>query len=63
MAVRRGDGDGDACIADLDAAGAMRDGHLTEVVFGLQRVGEVEHHPLGHAFVGLVLEVENGPAS
>src|SRR3954451_5080730 len=56
-AVRARYGDHDARLADLDAAGAVVDRDLLDVVLRLQRVGELLHHPLGHALVGLVLEV------
>jgi hypothetical protein len=59
--MRRGDGDGDARVADLADTHAMRDRDRTEVVACGQLRREVGHHVLGHALVGLVLESDHLP--
>ena len=57
LAVRCGDGDHHARLADLDPADAVVDREPTELV-GLFQLGrELRHHLLGHLRVGLVLEV------
>ena len=51
------DGDRDARLADLDPADAVGDRDLAEVVAGPQIGCEALHLLLGHALVGLVLEM------
>ena len=62
-AMRRGDGDDDARLADVDSADAVVDRDLAQLVLRLQRGRELGHHLLGHALVGLVLEVEHVAAA
>ena len=61
MGRRDGDDDGDA--ADVDAARAVGDGDLAELVARLQLLGQFGHDLLGHARVALVLEVVDRPAA
>ena len=62
-AVRRRHGDHDRRLSDPNAADAVGDGHPAEVVRALEVGGQVGHDLLGHALVGLVLEVEHRPAA
>ena len=55
----RGDRDDDARLADVDAADAMVDGDLAELVPLGELRREIGHDLLGHPFVGLVLEVDH----
>src|SRR5207342_1347089 len=61
VAVGRGDGDGDARLADPQAADAVDHGDAAEVVALLQAAGDLLHDLLGHALVGLVFEMQDGP--
>src|SRR5207247_7280770 len=63
LAMRRGDGDDDARLADLDAARAMVDRDLAEVVPALQLRGDLGHDLFGHFHVGLVIEMKDSPAA
>ena len=47
----------DARLADVHAPDAMVDRDLAELVPPLQRFGQPGHDLLGHALVGLVLEM------
>ena len=47
----------------LDPADAVVDRDLVDVVALLQGGGELRHHLLGHALVGLVLEVDDRAAA
>ena len=58
----RGDGDGDARLADLHPADAVVDRHTPDVVLLPELGGQLRHHLLGHLGVRLVLEVEDSPA-
>src|SRR4051812_24867037 len=62
-AVRRGDGDHDARLADADPADAVVDGDRAELVAGLELGGDLGHDPFGHALVGLVVQVHDVPAA
>ena len=53
----------DRDLADLAAAGPVRDRDLAEVVPLFRRLGDLGHDLLGHAGVGLVLERDHLPAS
>ena len=55
--MRRGDGDHDARLADLDAADAVVDRDLAELVLRGQLVGEPDEHLLRHLLERLVLEM------
>ena len=61
--MRRGDGDHDASLADRDAPDAVVDRDVAELVARLQLLGDLGHDLLGHALVGLVLEVRDGAAA
>ena len=50
-------------LADPHAADAVGDGDGAEVVRALEVGGQLLHDLLGHALVGLVVEVENRPAA
>src|SRR5205823_3689424 len=63
VAVRRRDGDRDARLADLDPADPVVDRDRPELVPLLELGGDLGHHLLGHLGVGLVLEIEDGPAA
>src|SRR5215210_1924171 len=56
VAVRRGDRDRDARLADAERADAMVDRDRAELVALLQVARDLRHHVLGHLGVGLVLE-------
>ena len=57
--MRSRDRDDDARLADLDAAHAMMDRNLAQLVSRDELRREVGHDLLGHALVGLVLEMED----
>src|SRR6266851_1995263 len=59
LAMRRGDRDDDARLADLDATRAMVDRDLAEVVATLQICSDLAHDLLGHFLVRLVVEVKD----
>ena len=61
--MRRRDGDHDRRLSDPDAADAVRDRDRAEVVRALEVGGQVGHDLLGHALVGLVVEVEHRAAA
>ena len=58
-AVRGGDRDADGGLADLDDAGAVPDRGAQAAVIGERRARDAHDLLLGHARVGLVLEVEH----
>ena len=64
VAMRCGDGDRDARLADVDAADAVVDGDRAEVVASRSSSAAISLHDLlGHALVGLVVEVEHRAAA
>jgi methylmalonyl-CoA mutase, N-terminal domain len=62
VAVWGGGCDHDALLADPNAPHAVVNRHSAEAVALSQRVGELVHHPLRHALVRLVLEVQDRTA-
>src|SRR4249919_3047272 len=58
-AVRRGNGDDHARLADVHAPDAVVDCYIGQVVAPLELGRELLHDLLGHALVRLVLEVED----
>src|SRR2546429_2806079 len=63
LPVRRRHGDHDARVADADAAHAVVDRDLGQLVLGLERRGQLGHDLLGHALVSLVVEVDDVAAA
>jgi hypothetical protein len=61
--MRRRDGDGDAGLSDLDPSHAVGDRDPAELVAARQLARDPGHLLLGHALVGLVLEMGNGAAA
>jgi hypothetical protein len=62
-AVRGRHRDDDRDLADLAAAGPMRNRDRAEVMAVLRGLGDFGHDLLGHAGVGLVLERDHLPAA